>query len=70
VGILAARGWPEKEVYEALAAHHERMIGMEIPRRGGSGTAAKDAFFCLLIFSTLGTWTFGLSALAFTLIDR
>jgi len=70
VGILTARGWPEKEVYEALAAHYERMIGVAVPRRGGAGTAAKDAFFYLLIFSTLGTWTFGLGALAFTLIDR
>jgi hypothetical protein len=50
VGILTARGWPEKEVYEALAAHYERLIGTEIPRRGGAGTAAKDAFFHLLLF--------------------
>jgi hypothetical protein len=70
VGILTARGWPEKEVYEALAAHYERAAGMAIPRRGGTGTAAKDAFFHLLIFSTLATWTIGLGALAFTLIDR
>src|SRR5258708_20623727 len=65
-----ARGWPEKEAYEALAAHYERVTGMEIPRRGGTGTAAKDAFFYLLMFSTLATWTIGLGALAFTLIDR
>lgn len=70
VGILTARGWPEKEVYEALAAHYERVTGMEIPHRLGTGTAAKDAFFHLLIFSTLATWTIGLGALAFTLIDR
>ncbi len=70
VGILTARGWPEKEVYEALAAHYERLTGMEVPRRGTTGTAAKDAFFHLLIFSTLATWTIGLGALAFTLIDR
>jgi hypothetical protein len=70
VGILIARGWQEKAVYEALAAHYERVLGMEIPGRGGTGTAAKDAFFYLLIFSTLGTWAIGLGALAFTLIDR
>lgn len=70
VGILTARGWPEKEVYEALAAHYERLTGIEIPRRGGAGTAAKDAFFYLLAFSTLATWTIGLGSLAFTLIDE
>jgi hypothetical protein len=70
VGMLTVRGWPEKEVYEALAIHYEQNVGMQIPRRGGTGTAAKDAFFYLLIFSTLATWTIGLGALAFTLIDR
>jgi hypothetical protein len=50
VGILTARGWPEKEVYDALAAHYERVTGMEVPRRGGTATAAKDAFFYLLFF--------------------
>ena len=70
VGILTARGWPEKEVYEVLARHYEGTTGIEVLRRGGTGTAAKDAFFYLLVFSTLATWTVGLGWLAFTLIDR
>ncbi len=70
VGILTARGWPEKEVYEALARHYEQVTGIEIPSRGGTGTAAKEAFFYLLIFATLATWTVGLGSLAFTLIDH
>jgi hypothetical protein len=69
IGVLVARGWPEKEVYKALAAHYERLTGIEIPGRGGAGTAAKDAFFYLLIFATLTTWTFSLGWLAFTLIE-
>jgi hypothetical protein len=70
VGMLTTRGWPEKDVYEALAAQYERLTGVEIPRRGSGGTAAKDAFFYLLVFSTLATWTIGLGWLAFTLIDH
>lgn len=70
VGILTTRGWPEKEVYEALAAQYEQLTGLEVPRHGSSGTAAKDAFFYLLVFSTLATWTIGLGWLTFTLIDR
>jgi len=70
VGILTARGWPEKEIYEVLARHYEKATGLSIPSRPGSGTAAKDAFFYLLIFSTLATWTIGLGSLAFTFIDR
>jgi hypothetical protein len=69
-GMLTSRGWPEKDVYESLAADYERQMGVEIPRRGGAGTPAKDAFFYLLIFSTLATWTFGMGWVAFTLIDR
>jgi Domain of unknown function (DUF5671) len=69
-GILAARGWPEKDIYEALAVHYERRTGIEIPRRAGAATAAKDAFFYPLAFSTLATWTLGVGSLAFTLIDE
>ncbi len=69
-GILKARGWPEKEVYEALALHYERATGSAIPQRVSGGTAARDAFFYLVIFSTLATWMIGLGSLAFTLIDQ
>jgi hypothetical protein len=70
VGVLAAHGWPEKEVYAALADHYQRQTGIEIPRRAGAGASAKEAFFYLLIFSTLATWTIGFGFLAFALIDR
>lgn len=70
VGMLTARGWPEKEVYDALADHYQRLTGVDIPRRAGTGASAKEAFFYLLIFSTLATWTIGFGCLAFALIDR
>ena len=69
VGMLAARGWPEKDVYEALAEHYQRSTGLEIPRRGSSGASAREAFFYLLIFAALATWTIGFGALAFALIE-
>jgi Domain of unknown function (DUF5671) len=81
VGILTARGWPEREVYDALAARYEGLTGTQIPSYGGIAhsqissrpgkvTAAKDAFFYLLAFSTLATWTIGLGSLSFDLIDQ
>jgi len=70
VGVLTARGWPEKGVYDALADHYQRVTGLDIPRRPGAGASAKEAFFYLLIFSTLATWTIGFGYLAFDLIDR
>jgi hypothetical protein len=48
----------------------KKVTGISIPHRRGTGTAAKDAFFYLLTFATLATWTIGLGALAFSLIDR
>jgi hypothetical protein len=70
VGILSARGWPEKEVYAALADYYQHTVGIDIPGRSSTGASAKEAFFYLLTFSTLATWTVGFGALAFALIDR
>jgi hypothetical protein len=70
VGLLTAQGWREKDVYRALGTHIRNTLGLDIPRRSGSGASAKDAFFYLLIFSTLATWTINLGSLAFQLIER
>lgn len=70
VGLLTAHGWTEKEAYVALADHYHGETGIEVPRRPGSGASARDAFFYLLIFSTLAVWTCSLGSLAFSLIDR
>ncbi|HTV81541.1 MAG TPA: DUF5671 domain-containing protein [Acidobacteriaceae bacterium] len=70
VGLLTARGWTEKQAYSALADHYQRQTGIEVPPRPGSGASARDAFFYLLIFSTLSVWTLSLGCLAFSLIDR
>jgi Domain of unknown function (DUF5671) len=69
MGLLRGRGWPESDVYRALAENYEARTGFQIPayRRSGS---AKDAFLYLLSFSTLATWTIGLGSVMFTLIDR
>ncbi len=70
VGILVAQGWRERDVYRALGDHYRKVLGIEIPQRSGAGASAKDAFFYLLIFSTLATWTIGFGSLAFEFIDR
>jgi hypothetical protein len=70
VGLLTARGWTEKQAYSALADHYQSRTGIEVPPRPNSGASARDAFFYLLIFSTLAVWTLSLGCLAFSLIDR
>jgi hypothetical protein len=69
VGLLRGRGWPEEDVYRALADHFEARSSVPVPIYKRSGSA-KDAFLYLLSFSTLTTWTIGLGSVIFTLIDR
>jgi hypothetical protein len=69
VGLLRGRGWPEEDVYRALADHYEGRSGIQVPVYKRSGSA-KDAFLYLLSFSTLATWTIGLGSVMFTLIER
>jgi hypothetical protein len=70
VGLLKGHGWPQDTVYEGLAVHYEKAAGLRIPTRKRSGAAAKDAFYYLLAFSTLATWTIGFGSLMFTLIEN
>lgn len=70
LGILKGRGWSEKDIYEGMAAACERQTGLVVPSRVAGQTGARDAFFYLVAFSTLATWTVGLGSVAFTLIDR
>ncbi len=65
VGLLRGRGWPEEDVYRALADNYESRSGSQIPVYKRSGSA-KDAFLYLLSFSTLATWTIGLGSVMFT----
>jgi hypothetical protein len=69
VALLRGRGWPEDDVYRALADHYEHHSGVRVPPYKRSGSA-KDAFLYLLSFSMLATWTIGLGSVMFTLIDR
>lgn len=69
IALLRGRGWPEGDIYRALAEHYEDHRGLQIPVYKRSGSA-KDAFLYLLSFSTLATWTFGAGSVMFKLIDR
>ena len=69
VALLRGRGWPEDDVYRALADHYESQSGIAVPLYKPSGSA-KDAFLYLLSFSMLGTWTIALGSILFDLIDR
>jgi hypothetical protein len=62
VALVKPKGWSEKRILQAFTAYYEERTGKAIPDRGGSIEAAKDAFFYLLTFITLGVWTAQLGA--------
>jgi hypothetical protein len=68
--LLKAEGWAEKEIFAAFREHYEQATGIALPSRRESGESSRDAFFYLIIFSTLATWTVALGSLLFRLIDR
>lgn len=69
IGLLQGRGWPKDDAYRALGDDYESRSGLRVPVYKRSGSA-RDAFLYLFSFSALGTWTIGLGALLFTLIDN
>jgi len=71
VSLLREQGWPAKEIYAAFRRRYESLTGFALPAHGGNaGEAARDAFFYLLVYSTLATWATALGSLVFTFIDR
>ncbi|MGD0051748.1 MAG: DUF5671 domain-containing protein [Vulcanimicrobiaceae bacterium] len=70
VGILTAVGWSRRRVYRALGAYYTDTLGGSLPREGASADDARDAFFYLLNFITLGFWTVALGNIFYVLIDR
>lgn len=70
VAILRQHGWSERRIFQSLSEHYEGVLGMPIPSRGSRSEQARDAFFYLLAFTTLGFWMVALILLADDLIDR
>ena len=69
VNLLRSRGWSEKRILDAFAAFYEAETGVDVPFRGGRVEAARDAFLYLLSVIALGTWTWSLGSLFYSIID-
>ncbi len=70
VSLLGDRGWSERRVYAALSAYYADVLGMPVPARSGQVENARDAFYYLLNFITLGFWTVALGQVFYILIAR
>ncbi|MBW4485538.1 MAG: hypothetical protein KME14_23635 [Tildeniella torsiva UHER 1998/13D] len=69
--LLRDYGWPTREVERAFFEVYEELVGRPLPTpRGGSGELARDAFFYLLAFVTLGIWIQALGEMAFIFINH
>jgi hypothetical protein len=67
--MLTRRGWPADDVYHALADYWAESTGIPVPIRRSGAEAARDAFFHLLSFVTLGIWATALGAVLFAITD-
>jgi predicted cation transporter len=70
VSLLGDRGWSERRVYAALSSYYADTLGMPVPARSGQVENARDAFYYLLNFLTLGFWTVALGQVFYILIAR
>jgi uncharacterized protein DUF5671 len=70
VALLRQNGWSERRIYRSLGAYYGDALGMLPPNRSGRTEYARDAFYYLLTFITLGFWAVALGQLFYTLIDR
>ncbi len=68
VALLRKNGWSEQRVYKAFSTYYTAHIGVAIPAKSGQGENARDAFFYLLNFVTLGFWTTALGSIFYTYI--
>jgi hypothetical protein len=70
VDLLRQNGWSERRVYDALSTYYEDTLGTPIPARGTRVESARDAFYYLLAFITLGCWTVALVLFADQFVDH
>ncbi|HEY6325068.1 MAG TPA: DUF5671 domain-containing protein [Candidatus Cybelea sp.] len=68
VALLRQNGWPERRIYRAYSAFYAERLGAPLPKRYQAAENARDAFFYLLNFITLGFWTVALGQIFYRLI--
>lgn len=69
--LLRSFGWPQREIERAYFVVYEEVVGLPIPApQGGQGEGAKDTFFYLLSFVTLGIWSQALGEIGFILVNH
>lgn len=68
VALLRQNGWPERRIFRAYSAFYADRLGTPLPKRQQAAESARDAFYYLLNFITLGFWTVALGQIFYRLI--
>lgn len=68
VALLRQNGWPERRIFRAYSAFYAARLETPMPKRNQSAEGARDAFYYLLNFITLGFWTVALGQIFYRLI--
>jgi hypothetical protein len=68
VALLRQNGWPERRIYRAYSTFYADKLGLPLPKRYQAAENARDAFYYLLNFITLGFWTVALGQIFYRLI--
>jgi predicted cation transporter len=68
VALLKQNGWPERRIFRAYSAFYGDRLGTPLPKRYQAAENARDAFYYLLNFITLGFWTVALGQIFYRLI--
>lgn len=68
VGLLRNAGWSERRALRLLGRHYSETLGIAVPARAQSSEHAREAFYYLLNFITLGFWVTALGEIGYTLI--
>src|SRR5271166_4921189 len=68
VALLRQNGWPERRIFRAYSAFYADRLGAPLPKRYQVAENARDAFYYLLNFITLGFWTVALGQVFYRLI--
>ncbi len=69
VELLKQQGWPARTVYESLGAWYTETTGVPMPTPRSTLETAREAFYHLLAFGTLGVWICAIGSIWFTMIE-
>lgn len=70
VSLLRQNGWSERRIFRTYSSYYTGLLGTPLPARPQGAGGARDAFYYLLNFITLGFWTVSLGQIFYMLIAK